>query len=139
MRVLFDTNVVLDVLLPRQEWFAHAKAIWQANERGELEAFVTASSLTDVYYVARRIVGYQRGRAAVRLCLDALAVLETNEAVLDLAWSLEVMDFEDAVQIVSAERGHLDAIITRDSKGFTGSPIPVLTPMDLIARLETPT
>ena len=55
VRVLLDTNVVLDVLLRRGEWLADAEAVWQAAANGRLTACITASSLTDVYYISRRL------------------------------------------------------------------------------------
>jgi predicted nucleic acid-binding protein len=136
MKVLLDTNVVLDLMLKREPWLAAAQGIWQANRDGRLEGCLTGSSLTDLYYIIRRIAGVAIARRGVRECLDAFGILPTDEVVLDLAYSLENNDFEDAVQIVTAEREHLDAIITRDAKGFAGSPVPALSPMDLVSRLQ---
>jgi predicted nucleic acid-binding protein len=55
IRVLVDTNVILDALLERQPWVAEAATIWQANLTGEVAAHMTATSLTDVFYIGRRL------------------------------------------------------------------------------------
>ena len=75
MKVLLDTNVVLDVLLQRGPWMARAEAIWQASIHGRLESCITASSLTDIYYISRRLVGEQAARETVQKCLDVLTTL----------------------------------------------------------------
>jgi predicted nucleic acid-binding protein len=135
MRVLLDTNVVLDVLLCRGQWLAEAQRIWRACAAGELLVTVTASAMTDVYYVSRRLVGQQRARYVVRECLDTLTILPVDHAILDAAFVLAGGDFEDDVQIAAAQANGLDAIVTRDAGGFGGCPIPVFSPAQLIARL----
>ena len=74
-RVLLDTNVILDALLERQPWAADARLIWAAHLEGRLAAHVTATSLTDIFYVARRCTGSLKAWQAVRICLDQLYVI----------------------------------------------------------------
>ena len=57
IRVLLYTNVVLDVLLDGEPWNVQAKAIWQAHLQNQIAAHMTATSVTDVFYVARRLAG----------------------------------------------------------------------------------
>lgn len=135
MRVLLDTNVVLDVLLQRGEWLAEAEQIWQANATGKLIGCVTASAMTDVFYVSRRLVGAARARDAIRACLDALTILPINHAVLLSAFARNGSDFEDDVQIACADANKLDAIVTRDVEGFTGSTVAIISPAQLRVRL----
>ena len=136
MRVLLDTNVVLDVLLQRGQWLADAEVIWQASVDGQLESCVTASSLTDIYYISRRLVGGQAARQAVRECLNVLTVLPVDKETLEQSYSLDANDFEDAVQISTAARNGLNAIITRNPNDFTGSSVSVLSPTELVALLR---
>lgn len=136
MRVLLDTNVVLDVLLRRGEWLADAEAVWQATAEGRLTACITASSLTDIYYISRRLASVSSARQVVRRCLDCLELLPVDGEMLEQAYALETADFEDALQIAAAMRGRLDAIVTRDPSGFTESPVSVLLPGELATRLQ---
>jgi predicted nucleic acid-binding protein len=55
MRVLLDTNVVLDVLLNRDPWVQDSAAVWQASDQGRIVGHVVASTITTVFYVARRL------------------------------------------------------------------------------------
>lgn len=139
MKVLLDTNVVLDVLLQRGPWLADAEAIRLAGNQGLLECAVTASSLTDIYYIARRLAGKPAARRMVRECLDSLTIVAVDREALELADTLDVDDFEDALQVAAAARHGWDAIITRNASDFAGSPIPVLSPAELVVRLATDT
>ena len=138
MKVLLDTNVVLDVLLERQPWLSCAQTIWQAGLDGRLESCISASVCTDVFYIGRRSMGARKARQAVRDCLDVLTILTVDREILEHAHALAIVDdFEDAVQVACATHYQLDAIVTRDATGdFEQAAIPVWTPEELISRLE---
>jgi len=134
-RVLLDTNVVLDVLLRREPWLADAIAIWQAVDDGQLAAFITATTLTDIFYVARRLTDLARARQSVQICLDAFEITAVDRAALERAQHLSGLDFEDNVQIACAEASALDAIVTRDMDNFAASPIALWSPAECRQRL----
>ncbi len=135
MRVLLDTNVILDLLLEREPWRAEAMAIAEASADGRIQPHVSASSITDVFYISRRLVGVAKARRVVRACLDTLQVISVTRDLLDAADRRVGNDYEDNLQVECAIAARLDAIVTRDPKGFEGSPIPVMTPAELIVRL----
>ena len=137
MRVLLDTNVVLDVLLQRGEWLADAETIWGASVDGRLQACIGASSLTDIYYIIGRTAGRDIARASVERCLAELTILPVDRAVLQEAHAMDGDDFEDALQMAIADRDALDALVTRDLDGFAQSSVPVLTPQQLSQQLPT--
>ena len=118
MRILLDTNVVLDVLLKREPWLNDAAAIWQANDDGRLMAYLTASTFTDIFYISKRVAGIEIARQAIRTCLDAFEICEVNRLTLEQAEILSGSDFEDNLQITCASIKNLEAIITRDKSGF---------------------
>lgn len=135
MRILLDTNVVLDVLLRREPWQAEAAALWQAVDDGLLTAYVPASAITDVFYVARRLTDLVRARQSVQICLDAFSVAAVDRAVLERAQALSGSDFEDNVQIACAEANGLAAIVTLDPSDYEGSPIAVWSPAECLNNL----
>jgi predicted nucleic acid-binding protein len=135
MRVLLDTNVVLDVLLSREPWLADASALWQATDEGRLTSFVTATTLTDIFYVARRTVDLTRARQVVQVCLEAFEIVPVDRGAFERAQQLSRSDFEDNVQIACAEAGKLEAIVTRDLVSFAASPLPVWSPAECRQRL----
>lgn len=136
MRVLLDTNVVLDVLLKRDPWQTDASAIWGAVDNGTLTAYLIASSMTDIFYVARRLTDIDRARKAVQVCLDAFNIGAVDRSVLERAQVLSGSDFEDNVQIACAELNELDAIVTRNPADFEGSPIAIWSPAQCLKHLE---
>ena len=135
MQALFDTNVVLDALLKRPPWEADAAACWEACDEGKIMGCLTASTLTDIFYISRKIKGINVARDAIRIWFDAFAICIVDRQALELAIDLPTDDFEDNLQIVCATLAGLDAIVTRDKDGFQGSTIPVLTPTELLAQL----
>ena len=131
-----DTNVVLDLLLGREPWATEAKPIWDARDAGRLESYVTASILTDIYYICRKQIGADRARAAVGECLHRFIILVVDRALLEMALHLVGPDFEDDVQIASAQTSGMHLIITRNVADFAHGSIPALTPADVVARLS---
>lgn len=137
MKILLDTNIVLDVLLERAEWLAEAEILWEASSDGRLSSYMTASSVTDIDYISRRLVGSERARQLIRRCLDDLRIIGVTADLIEAAYARGGTDFEDDLQIVCAGAVQLDKIVTRDAAGFANSPIPVLTPTELIALLSS--
>ena len=72
MNLLLDTNIVLDVLLNRAPWVNDSKAVWDACDKGTATGFITATTLTNIFYIAKRQTDIQQARQAVRICLDTL-------------------------------------------------------------------
>lgn len=135
MRVLLDTNIVLDVLLDRAPFVVDSSAIWEACDAGRLTGCIPASALTDIFYIARRAEDVATARVAVGLCLAAFEVLPVDRPTVEAATTLPGADFEDNLQIACAVSAGVDAIVTRNSGDFAAAPMPVLTPAALLARL----
>lgn len=137
MRVLIDTNIVLDFLLQREPFFQDAELLFQTIDVGQVIGYVTATTLTDIFYIARRHTrNPEQARQAVSETLTAMAICPIDRAVLESALNSGLADFEDAVQIFSAVAQGLDAIVTRDVRGFLNSPVPVLSVQDLLQQVE---
>ncbi len=134
-RILLDLNVVLDVLLSRSPWQVEARAIWNANREGRIAAAVSAITLPTVFYVVRKQADLGRAHLAVMNCLQSLTIIGVDRSVLEMAANLSGSDFEDNVQIACASVAALDAVVTRDPKGFTESPVPTLSPAEFLAQL----
>jgi predicted nucleic acid-binding protein len=135
MRVLVDTNILLDVLLLRAPWVDESRLVWQAQDDGQIRAFIAAVSPPNVFYIVRELTDARRAREGVRICLEAFNVLPLNGDLLRAAFDLNDRDFEDDVHIACAAASRVDAIVTRDAGGFTASSVPVLSPAELLAKL----
>ena len=135
INVLIDINMLLDLFLAREPWLSDARSVWAAHHRRAIVGHIAAHGLTNLFYIARRIVGFEKAREAVSLCLRTFEVIPIGRAELEHADSLGGNDFEDNLVLACAVVEGLDAIVTRDPKGFVGSTIPVLSPAELLARL----
>ena len=135
MRVLFDTDIVLDFLQERAPFLADALALFDAHDQKKIDAFVSAITPINVFYVIRRQAGLQKAEQAVLAILTSLEICTVDESVLQDAKKLPIEDYEDAVQVASAMSANLDAVVTRNLKDYKNSPLPVYSPSDFIALL----
>ncbi len=135
MNVLIDLNIVLDVLLVRETWLADSKAIWDANHEKRIRGYLAATELTNLFYIARRIVGQEKARAGVRTCLDSFEVVAVSHALLKNADAMAGNDFEDNVCIGCALSAGLDGLVTRNPDDFANSSLAVYTPAQLLVHL----
>lgn len=135
MKVLLDTNTVLDVFLVRQPWFAEASRVWDAHRMAQITAYIAAFSVPTIFYVLRRQTDLAHAHDAVGICLASFEVVPVQRTTLEAACRLPGTDFEDNLQLACAVEAQLDAIVTRDPGGFPGATMPILTPADLLTRL----
>ena len=127
-RILFDTNVVLDVLLDRQPYVEASATAWAAVETGVAEGMLAAHAVTTIHYLVRKERGNAKARRIVSAILRVFGVAAVDAAVLQEALELPWPDFEDAVTAAAARTAGCEFIVTRDPKGFRGSPVRSLTP-----------
>jgi len=135
MKVLLDTNVVLDVLLMRQPWVAHSQLVWAACDEGRIQGHIAAITPPNIFYIVRKLVDAGRARECVKICLEAFGVLNLDQASLRDALNRNGADFEDDIHVACASACGIDAIITRDPRGFAGAPMPIFDPATFLARL----
>jgi predicted nucleic acid-binding protein len=138
MRAQLDTNVILDALLARPPWAADALEILRAHQDGRVDCSLTTHAIATMHFIGRKIVGSAQALADVRFCLRTFEIHEVNRRDVEEAAKLPGKDLEDNLQIAVALRSGVDVIVTRDAKGFVASPVPVLSPADLVARLPPP-
>ena len=137
MRILFDTNVVLDVLLDRKPHSESAAALLTHVERRRIEVLLAATTVTTIHYVAAKAVGASRARKLLQGLLSLFEVAPVDGKVLAAAMSLGLPDLEDAVLHEAARHAGATAIVTRDPRGFARSKLPVHAPRELLDMFET--
>jgi predicted nucleic acid-binding protein len=135
VRVLLDTNIVLDVLLERQPFVEDAKKLWEAVDESQLTAYLAASIITDVFYIVRKQVGLEKAHKAVEICLNTFELCAVDGRAIRLAATLPGSDFEDNVSIACALASSLDGIVTRDKASFQTTAIAIMGPAELLSRL----
>ena len=135
MRVLVDTNVVLDVVLARKSWVAEATDLLDRIARRELEGFVAAHAVTTVFYVVERERDRRTALTAIGDLLSVVEVAEVGSGDFQRALTFGLRDFEDAVQAAACLRVGADFLVTRNAKDYKGAPVSVKAPGELLALL----
>ncbi|GHT71554.1 twitching motility protein PilT [Spirochaetia bacterium] len=136
MNILIDTNVALDALLERQPFYAAAANVLGLSTLG-VGIFVSASAITDIYYISRKHTGSKK--AAMELLKNLLLNVDAatvSGVEIRRAIALDWGDFEDAVQYAVGESLAVDYIVTRNPADFSSSSIEAATP-DQFIRLVT--
>jgi predicted nucleic acid-binding protein len=135
MRVLFDTNIILDLFLDRSPFADEAAELWQANADGRIEGFVSAITPVNLFYIARRLKDRSAAFQAVEELLAAMSVCPVDQVTLQTALTLPFIDYEDAVQHAGATGNGVQVIVTRNGKDFVGATVAVLSPAELLVQL----
>jgi predicted nucleic acid-binding protein len=136
-RLLFDVNVILDVLLDRKPFADSSSAAWAAVERGDAQGLLSAHAVTTLHYLNVKAAGIRAATATTDALLSVFEVAPIDEAVLHSAASLKWKDFEDAVTAAGARRAKCDAVVTRNPRDFKGATVRILTPAEAVAWIET--
>ncbi|NTU42007.1 MAG: PIN domain-containing protein [Nitrospirales bacterium] len=137
MKILFDTNVVLDVLMDREPFSDTASELFSRVEDGSIRGYLCGTTITTVYYIAAKTIGSAEAREGLRKLLTLFEVAPITRAVVESALTADFNDFEDAVLHEAACHAGADAIVTRNQKDFGKSRIPVHTPTELLSILFT--
>ena len=137
MRVLIDTCVIIDALQSREPFKDDAEKIFILAANKRFDGFITAKSVTDIYYLVHRATHSDKD---TRKILSNLFVIfePIDSAGLDClkAISSEISDYEDAVMSETALRTEMEYIVTRNIKDYGKSPVSVFTPKDFLEMLE---
>jgi predicted nucleic acid-binding protein len=136
MKVLIDTNIALDVILEREPFVESATEVFGLVEAGKLQGYVAATTITNIFYIVRKLKSREAALQAIAQLLQGLTLCEVNRSVIQQALSLNLKDFEDGVQLACAVLNNLDAITTRNEEDFDEAEFVVLSPTDLIARVN---
>lgn len=131
MKVLIDTNVVLDFLLEREPFVKAAADLFKKIDNGRIQGFIAATTITNIYYILRKASSSAIAIDAVQQILCDLNICPVDLMILQRAVEINFNDFEDAVQYACALTWQVDAIVTRDASGFTASQIRVVSPDEL--------
>lgn len=134
MKVLFDTNVVLDLLLDREPFSQDAAGCLSMVEAGEIEGWLCATTVTTLHYLIRKGAGARVATDSIALLLSLFKIASVNKSVLENALRLPLGDYEDAVLHESARFNNIDAIVTRNIAYLKHSTIPVHLPKAMLQK-----
>ena len=137
MKVLFDTNIIIDVLLDRKPFSEHASYLMSRVERSEINGFLCATTVTTIHYLLSKYLDKEKAIDSINSIMALFEIASVNRLVIENALKSKFSDFEDSVLHESARHAGVEYIITRNIKDFKKSKMPVYTATEFLTMLES--
>ena len=135
IRLLIDTNIVIDLLSKREDFYSEAATLFSLADKNILTLTISSLTFANTNYILSKLKSKKDARSILQKFKVLLETLSLDDKVVELALSDEKFsDFEDGLQYYSAIENQIDIIITRNKKDFKFSKIPVLTAKEFLAR-----
>ena len=135
MKILIDTNIILDVMCSRKEFVEDSLKVFKYCEVQKLKGYISALSIPNIVYIMRKQLDREQIKGVLATLTSLFSVIDLKESDLIKAAEMNFSDYEDAVQAVSADRIKADYIVTRNVKDYKNSRVSAVTPTELFARM----
>lgn len=137
MKVLIDTNVIIDVLAKREPFLSASAQILRLSETMKIAGFILANSVTDIVYILRKYIPDNSSlNLTIQNLLSIVDVADILKSDILRAFELNFSDYEDALQARCAKRIKANYIITRNPSDFINSPVPTLSPESFLKEFD---
>ncbi len=137
MKILFDTNVVLDVMLDRKPFSEPASQLMSLVEKGKISGLLCATTITTIHYLSIKVMGQIKAQNKIKDLMILFEIAAVNRSVIEYALTSKFSDFEDAVIYQAARHAGAEVIVTRDQKGFKQSKLPVYSPHEILKVIQS--
>jgi len=135
MKILIDTNVILDVLCNRRDFVEDSLKVFKYCEANKITGYISALSIPNIVYIMRKELDGEKIKEILTVLTSIFAVVDLRENDLIKAADLNFSDYEDALQSVCASRVKANYIVTRNIKDFQNSSVPAVKPSELFERI----
>lgn len=132
MRLLFDTNIILDIALSREPHYKDSADIFKKIDNKMIFGFITATTITDIYYIAKKERGHIKASDFIANLIQIVDVVGIDREIIINSLTSQFLDFEDAIQSVASSFNNIDFIITRNINDYSNSEIKALCPTDFL-------
>ncbi len=137
-RLLIDTNIVIDLLANRKEFYTEAATLFSLADKNILTLTVSSLTFANTNYILSKLKSEKEARIILRKFKVLVETLSLDDKITELALSDDKFpDFEDGLQYYSAIENRVDIIISRNKKDFKNSKIPVMTAKEYMAKSKT--
>ena len=135
-KLFIDSDVCLDVLVPRTPFATDAAKLFSLIHEGRAMGIVSALGLVNVYYFLRKDLGKEQAKMSLSKFKTLVVVQEVTDQIISQALLTDFSDFEDAVQYLTAKKAKAEVILTRNTKDFKKSTLPVYTPEQFLKNFN---
>ena len=136
MKIVIDTNIVIDYFADREPFADFAEQIFELCDSELVEGYFTANTITDIYYILRKIAGDLQTREHIKTISAILNIVDVTGNDIMKALESHMTDFEDALLSECAKRIRADYIVTRNTRDFIDSPVIAIEPADFINTIK---
>ena len=133
-KVLFDTNIILDIALKRNPHFDDASRLFELIDKKIITGSITASTITDIYYISKKEKGHNEALNFIINLIQVVDVVGIDREVILNAIASDMKDFEDAVQVSAAKFNEIKIVITRNKSDFSESTLEIFTPFEFLQK-----
>ncbi len=135
-KIFLDTNVIVDLIADRKPYSKHAIEVFNKVDEKKIRLYTSSHSIATTHYLLKKYINEKQLREILYDLLDYIQVVAIDVDVIKKGLKSKHKDFEDAIQIISAYSiEKIDYIITRNTKDFRESEIPILTPEELLMKI----
>ena len=136
--LFIDTDVIIDFLIDRKPYSREAAIIFTLIEEKKLRGYVSSLSFSNLYYVMRKVESHNKVLAKLDSISEIVNILKVDQQTIKNALDTGFSDFEDSIQYCCArDNKRIDVLLTRNTKDFKNSVIPVMTPSDFLKLVST--
>ena len=137
-RILVDTNVIIDLLAKRKEFYRNIMQLFSLADRREMQLIISTLTIANTYYLLNDVMKMKEARAIIRKFKVLVESYALNDKIVDLALNdKSFKDFEDGIEYYTALEANCTAIITRNTKDYKQSSIPVFQPKEYLIKLKS--
>lgn len=126
-RILVDTNIIIDLLTKRREFYIPASELFTLADKKEIKLAISSLTFANIFYLLSKELNDEKAKEILRKFKLLVKILPMDDKIIDLSLNSSFKDFEDAIQYFTAIENNLEIIITRNLKDFKLAKIPVMT------------
>lgn len=132
-KIFIDMDIILDLLLQREPFFSHSLELFRRIESGEIEAYVSALIIWNIYYLVEKYASRKKAHQKVTELRALLKIISVDDKIIDLSLQSDFKDFEDSIQHFAAKSKNITTIITRNKKDYRTGDIILMTASEFLS------
>ena len=137
-KILIDTNVIIDLLAKRKGFYEESMRIFSLADRNKIHLVISTLSIANTHYVLNDVMKMKTARTIIRKFKVLVDSYPLNDKIVELALNdKNFKDFEDGIQYYTALETNCRAIVTRNTKDFKSSSIPIFQPKEYLSKWNT--
>ena len=135
-KLLVDTNIVIDLLSKREDFFQEAQELFTLADEKKVELLISSLTFANTHYLLTKHQKLDDARKTLIKFNVLVTVSALDDKIIELALVSDFKDFEDAIQYHTALENHIDIIITRNKKDFKNSKLPIMTAKEYLEKIK---